>query len=122
MIGVSGGGRAGGLRLLARAQLQRGPIDTHAEGLATGYAYYVPVKTFIDKLDDMLLVSEDEISDAVIMLAEYAHQVAEEAGAAATAAAVQLGERLRGKKVVVMLSGGNMPLDGLRRVLLEDAP
>ncbi len=122
VIGVQVAGAPAVYNSWRERKLQRGPIHTHAEGLATGYAYYVPVKTFIDKIDDMLLVTEDEISAAVIMLARYAHQVAEDSGAAAMAAAVKLHERLRGKKVAVVLSGGNMTLDGLRRVLLEHTP
>jgi threonine dehydratase len=97
--------------------LLRAGIDTHAEGLATGQAYYVAVKTLIDRVDDMLLVTEEEIREAVLLLLEKAHMLAEESGAASTAAAMQVRERLAGKKVVLVLSGGNMTLDGLRRVL-----
>jgi threonine dehydratase len=99
--------------------LQTAHIDTTAEGLATGQAYYVAVKTFIDRLDDMLLVSDEEMRDAVVRLLRSAHTVTEESGAAATAAAVKLGNQLRGKKVAVVVSGGNMTLDSLRRVLLD---
>lgn len=122
VIGVQAAGASAVYNSWRERKLQQAPIDTHAEGLATGYAYYAPVKTFIDKLDDMVLVSESEISAAVVMLAQFAHQVAEEAGAAAMAAAVKLRDRLRGKKVAVVLSGGNMTLDGLRRVLAKHAP
>jgi threonine dehydratase len=55
----------------------------------------------------------------MLMLARAAHIIAEEAGAAATAGAVQLKERLAGKNVAIIVSGGNVPLDHLRRVLLE---
>lgn len=122
VIGVQAAGAPAVYNSWRERKLQRGPIHTHAEGLATGHAYYVPVKTFIEKLDDMLLVSEAEISDAVVMLARFAHQVAEDSGAASLAAALKLGERIRGKRVAIVLSGGNMTLDGLRRVLLEHAP
>jgi threonine dehydratase len=97
--------------------LLRAPIETHAEGLATGQAYYVTVKTLLDRVDDMLLVTEEEIRQAVQLLLEKAHLLAEESGAASTAAAMQIRERLAGKKVALVLSGGNMTLDGLRRVL-----
>ncbi|HET8944326.1 MAG TPA: pyridoxal-phosphate dependent enzyme [Dehalococcoidia bacterium] len=122
VIGVQAAGAPAVYNSWRERKLQRGPIHTHAEGLATGHAYYISVKTFIDRMDDMLLVSEDEIGDGVVMLARFAHQVAEDSGAAAMAGAVQVAERLRGKKVAVILSGGNMTLDGLRRVLLERAP
>jgi threonine dehydratase len=119
VIGVQTAGAPAVYHSWRERKLQCAPIDTVAEGLATGQAYFVPVKTFIDRLDDMLLVSEDELRDAVLLLLRNAHQVAEEAGAAATAGAVQIAERLKGKKVAVVLSGGNMTLDGLRRALLE---
>jgi threonine dehydratase len=54
---------------------------------------------------------------AVVLLLEAAHQVTEEAGAAATAAALKLRDRLRDKKVAMIVSGGNMTVEGLRRVL-----
>jgi threonine dehydratase len=100
-------------------ELQTAPIETVAEGLATGQAYYYAVKTFIDRMDDMLLVSDEEMQDAVVVLLRSAHVVAEESGAAATAAAIKLGERIRGRKVAIVVSGGNMTLDSLRRVLLD---
>lgn len=99
--------------------LQDAPIHTAAEGLATGHAYYAPVRTFIEKLDDMLLVSEDEMREAVVRLARSAHVVAEESGAASTAGAVQIAQRLAGKKVALIVSGGNITIDHLRRVLLD---
>ncbi len=119
VVGVQAAGAPAVYRSYKERKLQRAPIHTHAEGLATGYAYYVTVKTFIDRLDDMLLVSEDELREATVSLLRSAHIVAEDSGAAATAGALQLGERLRGKKVTVIVSGGNMTLDGLRRVLAE---
>lgn len=99
--------------------LQNAPIHTAAEGLATGHAYYAPTRVFIEKLDDMLLVSEEEVREAVVRLARSAHIVAEESGAAATAAAVQTAARLAGKKVAIIVSGGNITTDHLRRLLLD---
>src|SRR5437667_2028473 len=97
-------------------ELQMSEIETTAEGLATGRAYYTAVKTFIDRMDDMLLVSDEEMRRAVVLLLRAAHVVSEESGAAATAAAVKLRERLPGKKVAIVVSGGNMTMDSLRRV------
>ena len=70
-------------------------------------------------MDEMLLVSDEEMRQAVVLLLRAAHVVSEESGAAATAAAVKLRERLPGKKVAIVVSGGNMTMDSLRRVLLE---
>ncbi|MDO8617215.1 MAG: pyridoxal-phosphate dependent enzyme [Dehalococcoidia bacterium] len=118
VIGVQTAGAPAVYHSWRERKIQRAPIHTAAEGLATGQAYYVSVKTFIDRLDDMLLVSEEEMRDAVLLLLEAAHQVAEESGAAATAGALQMAERLRGKRVAIILSGGNMTLDALRRVVM----
>jgi len=98
-------------------RLQRAPIDTIAEGLATGTPFFAPVRTFIDHLDDMLLVSDDEMREAIALLLRSARQLAEPAGAAATAAALKLSDRLKGKRVAIILSGGNLPLEALRRII-----
>jgi threonine dehydratase len=102
--------------------IKSAPIETSAEGLATGQAYYVAVKTLIDRIDDMVLVTERELHDAVLTLLRTAHVVAEESGAAATAGALKLKDRLAGKKVAIIVSGGNMTLDNLRRILLQATP
>ena len=91
--------------------------DSRRTGDRTGVL--LAVKTFIDRMDDMVLVSDDEMREAVVLLLRSAHIVAEESGAAATAAAVKLRERLAGKKVAIVVSGGNMTLDSLRRTLLD---
>jgi threonine dehydratase len=119
VIGVQAEAAPAVYRSWKERELQQAPIETSAEGLATGQAYYYAVKTLIDRLDDMVLVTDDEMRQAVVLLLRSAHIVAEESGAAAAAAAVKLRERLAGKKVAIVVSGGNMTLDSLRRVLLD---
>jgi threonine dehydratase len=119
VIGVQTAGAPAVYNSWRERTLQTGPIHTAAEGLATGQAYYTPVRYFIEHLDDMLLVSEEELRAAVVRLARSAHIVAEESGAAATAAAVQIADRLAGKKVAITVSGGNITPDHLRRILLD---
>jgi threonine dehydratase len=119
VIGVQAEGAPAVYHSWRERELQPAGIDTAAEGLATGQAYYVAVKTFIDHMDNMVLVSDDEMHEAVLRLLRSAHVVAEESGAAATAAAVKLRERLAGKKVALVVSGGNLTLDSLRRTLLD---
>ena len=55
--------------------------------------------------------------EAIVLLLRSARQLAEPAGSAATAAALKLSERLKGKKVAIIVSGGNLPLEALRRIL-----
>ncbi len=117
VIGVQSAGAPAVYHSWKERKLQNAPIDTIAEGLATGTAFFQPVRTFIDHLDDMLLVSNDEMRDAIVLLLRAARQLAEPAGAAATAAALKLGGRLKGKKVAILLSGGNVPTAELRRIL-----
>jgi threonine dehydratase len=64
-------------------------------------------------LDDFVLVSDDEIDETICLLAKKAKLVAEGAGAASLAAALKLRDRLASKKVVGILSGGNIPLERL---------
>jgi len=71
-------------------------------------------------LDAMVLVSEDEIRQAIVRLLRTTHNLAEGAGAAALAAAWKLREPLAGQKVVMILSGGNIDLETLRWVLRQD--
>lgn len=119
VIGVQAAGAPAVYESWKSHTLRAAGIDTAAEGLATGAAYHPALRTMIDHLDDFVLVSEEEIRGAMLLLARGAHVIAEEAGAAATAGAVQLQKRLAGKNVAIIVSGGNVPLDHLRRVLLE---
>jgi len=102
--------------------VQLDSTDTFAEGLATRSGYELPLRILWERLDDMLLVSEDEMGRAILYLLETTHLLAEPAGAASTAAALKLGERLAGKKVVLILSGGNITLEQLRAVMDSAAP
>jgi threonine dehydratase len=117
VIGAQAEGAPAIYRSWKERKLQQAPIDTIAEGLATGTPFFPPARTFIDHLDDMLLVSDDEMREAIALLLRSARQLAEPAGAAATAAAVQMGDRIKGKKVAIVLSGGNLPTEDLRRIL-----
>ncbi|MFQ6053219.1 MAG: pyridoxal-phosphate dependent enzyme, partial [Candidatus Bathyarchaeia archaeon] len=91
--------------------------DTMADGLATRRAFELPLEIMRDQIDDFVLVSEDEIRDAIRLYVEKAHTIAEGAGAASLAAGYKIRERLRGKKVAMVLSGGNLTAEMLRSIL-----
>jgi len=93
--------------------------DTMADGLATRRGFELPLEMMRSLIDDFILVSEDEMSDAVRLYVEKAHTIAEGAGAASLAAGFKIRERLRGKKVAMVLSGGNLTADMLRNILYE---
>jgi threonine dehydratase len=60
------------------------------------------------------------MKSSVRLLLETTHNLAEGAGAAPLAAALKLRDRLRGKKVVIILSGGNIDLATLRWALMDE--
>lgn len=93
------------------------PDRTFAEGLATGSAFELPQRVLREKLDDFVLVEDDEILRAMLWMLERAHTLAEGAGAAALAAAYRMRGELAGRKVGVVCSGGNSSLEHLRRAL-----
>jgi threonine dehydratase len=104
--------RSGRLESTARA-------ETFAEGLATRVAFELPVAYLRGRLDDVVLVTDDEIERAMVMLLRDAHLLAEAAGAASTAALAQpgLGARLAGKRVILMVTGANVTPESLRTLL-----
>jgi len=91
--------------------------ETFADGLATRVPFKLTLDIINRLIDDIVLVSEEEIKKAVLTLLETIHQLAEGAGAASTAAAFKLRRKLQGKKVVLVLTGGNLTLQSLRDVL-----
>jgi threonine dehydratase len=86
-------------------------METEHEGLATRVPFEMPNKILWELLADFALVTDEEINDAIRLLARHAKQVAEGAGAASLAAAIKLRDQLKGKKVVGILTGGNIPLE-----------
>ena len=98
-------------------ELTDAPMNTAAEGLATGSAYELPVKILRDMLDDFVLVSEDEMNAAIVTHLKETHNLTEHAGAASLAGALKMRERLAGKKVALIMSGGNLSVEHLRAAL-----
>lgn len=98
------------------------PIQTFAGGLATGEPFMLPQRILWGLLDDFVLVDDDELRVAVRLLLEKAKTLAEPAGAAPLAAALRLRQRLAGKKVALILSGGNISPAELRQCLDAQIP
>ena len=94
-----------------------GRVSTRAEGLASGRAYELPFTILRGRLDDVLLVSDEEMEKAVRLIFDATRQVAELSGAASTAAALKIADSLVGKKVVLMLTGGNIDTDSFLSIL-----
>jgi len=92
-------------------------VETAAEGLATQVGYELTQEILWDTLSDFILVSEEEMMHAILTYLELVRNLAEEAGAAPLAAALKIKERLKDKKVALILSGGNISLERLKAVL-----
>jgi threonine dehydratase len=93
-------------------------MKTEHEGLATRVPFELTNKVLWELLDDFVLVSDQEINEAIRLLARHAKQVAEGAGAASLAAAIKLRDQLRGKKVVGIVTGGNIPPERFARLVI----
>ncbi|CAN5622774.1 threonine ammonia-lyase [soil metagenome] len=96
--------------------------QTWAEGLATRVAFEMPFEMMQELVDDVVLVSENDMREAMLDLMEAAHIVAEGAGAASLAAAKNMASDLQGQNVGLIVSGGNVTLDTIRRAVCSDEP
>jgi len=97
-------------------------VATFADGLATREPFAMPLALLPRLVDEMVLVSDDEMAAAIRLLIETTRQVAEGAGAAAVAAAFAQRSKLAGKNVGLILSGGNITSERLKRILNHEAP
>ncbi|MEA3335795.1 MAG: threonine/serine dehydratase [Chloroflexota bacterium] len=101
----------------AAAEPVTAPTTTFAEGVATRVPFENTRRIMRAFLDDFVLVEDRDIEDAIVLLLEHTHNLAEGAGAIPLAAALNLKDRLAGKKVVLVQSGGNLSIENLRRIL-----
>jgi len=132
VVAVGGGGLLSGMAVAARAlapgieivgvQTSRFPAmfnavkktqhepgtSTIAEGIAVGTPGVRTLEVISTLVDDMLLVDEGDIEQAVLMLLEIEKTLVEGAGAAGLAALLRHPDRFRGKRVGLVLSGGNI--------------
>jgi threonine dehydratase len=92
-------------------------METTAEGLATNTGYELTQEILQRFLADFILVSDEEMEEAVRIYLEKVRNLVEEAGAASLAATLKIKRRLQNRTVVLILSGGNLSLSGLRRIL-----
>lgn len=100
-----------------QGRLVERPNRTSVEGLSTGTAFELPQRILREHLDEFMLVSEQEIMRATVWMIQYAHTLAEGAGAAPLAAAYKIKDSLKGKKIGLICSGGNLSLIKLQEAL-----
>ena len=84
---------------------------TFAGGFATGMAYDVPFEIYKNGLSDFVKLTEQEIYEAIGCAFYYTHNLAEGAGASTIMAAYKIREQLKGKTVVLQMSGCNASPD-----------
>lgn len=92
-------------------------VQTIADGIAVkqpGVNTFELVKQYVD---DIALVTDDEIASAILALIEKQKMIAEGAGAVAVAAAMFNKFPVKGKRVVALVSGGNIDVTSLSRVI-----
>jgi threonine dehydratase len=103
--------------LLAGERVTLDVADTVADGLAARSIFHIPYIIMKDKVTDVVLLTEEEILGGIRLALEVTHNLAEGAGAAALAAAMKIKDRLAGKKVAVIMSGGNLANEHLLQAL-----
>jgi len=132
VVAVGGGGLIGGMATAARAikpdieiigvQTLRFPAmynaikhthhphgtSTIAEGIAVGTPGRITQEIIGRLVDDLVLVDEGDIEQAIVMLLEVEKTLVEGAGAAGLAAVLKYPERFKGKRVGLVLCGGNI--------------
>ncbi|MDH3627058.1 MAG: pyridoxal-phosphate dependent enzyme [Acidobacteriota bacterium] len=94
--------------------------DTFADGLATRSPYSLTFPALLAGLTDFVTVTEAQAAGGVRLYLSAAHQLAEGAAGVGLAAVRQLTERLAGQRVGLVLSGGNIDRETLKRVLNND--
>jgi threonine dehydratase len=94
--------------------------DTLAEGIAVKEPGTFTSRVVERVVDDILLVSESDLEAAVALLLQIEKTVVEGAGAAGLAAVMAHPDRFAGKKVGLVLTGGNIDTRLLANVLLRD--
>ena len=99
----------------ARVTAER--VNTFAEGMATRVTFDLTFAILEEMLDDIVLLDEPELEEGVRAAMRLTHNVAEGSGAAPLAAAKQYGQKLAGKKVACVMSGGNIDLKTLARIV-----
>jgi threonine dehydratase len=82
--------------------------STIAEGIAVGTPGKITQAIIEKHVDDMLLVDEGDIEQAIVMLLEIEKTLVEGAGAAGLAALLKHPDRFRGRKIGLILGGGNI--------------
>jgi threonine dehydratase len=94
-----------------------GDTASLADGIAVKEVGAVPFELMRRYVDEVVCVEEEEIARAILTLLEIEKTVAEGAGAVALAAILENRVKLKGKKAAVIVSGGNIDVNKLARII-----
>jgi len=92
-------------------------VSTIADGIAVKQPGENTFRYVSDYVDEIALVTDDEVASAILALIEKQKMIAEGAGATAVAAVMANKFNLKGKRVVAVVSGGNIDVTSLSRVI-----
>ena len=103
--------------LKSGAPVELPSVSTVADGIAVKKPGDITFQMVHDYVDEVVTVSEDEIATAILALIEHQKLIAEGAGAVTVAAAMFNKVDIRGMKTVCLISGGNIDVNILSRVI-----
>lgn len=101
----------------SRRIVQRTPQPTLADGIAVGRVGDKTFEVMQRYVDDIVKVSEESIAMSVLLFLERKKLVVEGAGAVPLAALIEQSERFRGKRIVLVVSGGNIDFTLIDRII-----
>ncbi|TAL27191.1 MAG: threonine ammonia-lyase [Nitrospirae bacterium] len=93
------------------------PSHTLADGIAVGKVGGKAFEIINKYVDDMLLVKEDSIAMAILLFLERKKLVVEGAGAVPLAALIENKERFKGRRIALVISGGNIDFTLIDRII-----
>jgi len=118
LIGVQAEAATSAYRSFKEKQIcEKPPLPTLADGIAIGRVGDRPFEIINRYVDDMITVDENSIAMAILLFLERKKLVVEGAGAVPLAALIKQRELFEGKKVVVVVSGGNIDFTVIDRII-----
>jgi len=96
---------------------EKAPLPTLADGIAVGRVGEKNMEIMDRYVDEMVLVREDSIAMAILLFLERKKLVVEGAGAVPLAALIENRERFRGKRIVLVVSGGNIDFTLIDKII-----
>ncbi len=117
VIGVQAAAAPAAFRSWREGTIVEDHMGTFAEGLATRVGFELPQTILREHLDDFVLVDDDEIRQAMVRMIGATSSLVEAAGASPLAAAMRMRDRLAGKTVGLICSGGNVNIEQLKELL-----